>query len=30
LLSAGGTVTEKEFRDFWKDVLKDIPGAEHP
>jgi len=30
LLSAGGTVTEKEFRDFWKEVLKDIPGAKYP
>ena len=30
LLSAGGTVTEKEFRDFWKEILKDIPGAKYP
>ena len=30
LLSAGGTVTEKEFRDFWKEVLKVIPGAKYP
>ena len=30
LLSAGGTVTDKEFRDFWKEILKDIPGAKYP
>ena len=30
LLTVGGTVTEKEFRDFWKEVLKDIPGAKYP
>ncbi|MBR5412463.1 MAG: GNAT family N-acetyltransferase [Fibrobacter sp.] len=30
LLTAGGTVTEKEFRDFWKEVLKNIPGAKYP
>ncbi len=30
LLSAGGPVTEKEFRYFWKEILKDIPGAKHP
>ena len=30
LLSAGGTVSDREFRDFWKDVLKEIPGAEYP
>ena len=30
LLSAGGTITEKEFRDFWKEILKDIPGAKYP
>ena len=30
LLTAGGTVSEKEFRDFWKEVLKDIPGAKYP
>lgn len=30
LLTAGGTVTEKEFRDFWKEVLKDIPSAKYP
>ena len=30
LLSAGGTVTEKEFRDFWKEILKNVPGAKYP
>lgn len=30
LLSAGGTVTEKDFRDFWKEILKDIPRAKYP
>ena len=30
LLTAGGTVTEKEFRDFWKEILKDIPRAKYP
>ena len=30
LLSAGGIVTEKEFRDFWKEILKNIPGAKYP
>ena len=30
LLSAGGIVTEKEFRNFWKEILKDIPGAKYP
>ena len=30
LLSAGGTVTDKEFRGFWKEILKDIPGAKYP
>lgn len=30
LLSTGGIVTEKEFRDFWKEILKDIPGAKYP
>lgn len=30
LLSAGGTFTDKEFRDFWKEILKDIPGAKYP
>lgn len=30
LLTAGGSVTEKEFRDFWKEILKDIPGAKYP
>ena len=30
LLTAGGTVTEQEFRDFWKEVLKNIPGAKYP
>ena len=30
LLTAGGTVTEKEFRDFWKEILKNIPGAKYP
>ena len=30
LLTAGGTVTEKEFRDFWKEILKDVPGAKYP
>lgn len=30
LLSAGGTVTEKEFRDFWKKILKNVPGAKYP
>ena len=29
-LSAGGPLTEKEFRDFWKEILKDIPGAKYP
>ena len=29
LLSAGGTVTEKEFRDFWKEILKDSPEAKY-
>ncbi len=30
LLSAGGIVTEKEFRDFWKEILKNVPGAKYP
>ena len=30
LLTAGGTVTEKEFRDFWKEILKNVPGATYP
>ena len=30
LLSAGGTVTEKELRDFWKEILKNVPGAKYP
>ena len=30
LLTAGGIVTEKEFRNFWKEILKDIPGAKYP
>ena len=30
LLSAGGTITEKEFRDFWKEILKNVPGAKYP
>ncbi len=30
LLSAGCTVTEKEFRDFWKEILKNVPGAKYP
>ena len=30
LLSAGGPVTEKEFRDFWKEILKNVPGAKYP
>ena len=30
LLTAGGNVTEQEFRDFWKEVLKNIPGAKYP
>ncbi|SOD13775.1 Ribosomal protein S18 acetylase RimI [Fibrobacter sp. UWB16] len=30
LLSAGGSVTEKEFRDFWKEILKNVPGAKYP
>ncbi|WP_290744563.1 GNAT family N-acetyltransferase [Fibrobacter sp. UBA4309] len=30
LLSAGGTVNEKEFRDFWKEILKNVPGAKYP
>ena len=30
LLSAGGTVTEKEFRNFWKENLKNVPGAKYP
>ena len=30
LLSAGGPVNEKEFRNFWKEILKDIPGAKYP
>ena len=30
LLSAGGTVTDKEFRDFWKEILKNVPGAKYP
>ena len=30
LLSAGGTVTEKEFRVFWKEILKNVPGAKYP
>lgn len=30
LLSAGGTVTEKEFHNFWKEILKNIPGAKYP
>ena len=30
LLTAGGTVNEKEFRDFWKEILKNVPGAKYP
>ena len=30
LLSAGGTVTEKEFHNFWKEILKNVPGAKYP
>ena len=30
LLTAGGTVTEKEFRDFWKEILKNVPEAKYP
>ena len=30
LLTAGGTVTEKEFRDFWKEILKNVTGAKYP
>ena len=30
LLSAGGIVTEKEFRNFWKEILKNVPGAKYP
>ena len=30
LLSAGGTITEKEFCDFWKEILKNVPGAKYP
>ena len=30
LLTAGGTVTEKKFRDFWKEILKNVPGAKYP
>ncbi|WP_295058128.1 GNAT family N-acetyltransferase [uncultured Fibrobacter sp.] len=30
LLSTGGTVTEKEFRNFWKEILKNVPGAKYP
>ena len=30
LLTAGGTVTEKEFRNFWKEILKNVPGAKYP
>ena len=30
LLTAGGTVTDKEFRDFWKEILKNVPGAKYP
>ena len=30
LLTAGGTITEKEFRDFWKEILKNVPGAKYP
>ena len=30
LLTAGGIVTEKEFRDFWKEILKNVPGAKYP
>ena len=29
-LSAGGTVTEKEFHNFWKEILKNVPGAKYP
>ena len=24
------TIARQEFRDFWKDVLKVIPGAKYP
>ena len=30
LLTAGGTVNEKEFRDFWKEILKNVPKAKYP